>query len=214
MYTTLFLLSCNLLLTATPAGSPAPSDSQKIIITAPKSGDTLFINDSVTIKWETIEDIISVDVLVSPNKGKNWLRLNSVSIPYYNTTQWSNFKWRIPEKITIDSHEFSLVDNASVLFRAESYSPKNSSEISVIASPVTIKLRTNAVIPGKIFRQVPQYQQVNLSSQSDLKVLNISCNGRVIGPVQQSSSGLIFQLINDLSARNTTLQKSGLLINK
>jgi hypothetical protein len=191
--------------------SPAPSDSQKIILTAPKSGDTLFVNDSVTVKWETIDDIISVDVLVSPNKGKNWLRLNSVSIPYYNTAQWSNFKWRIPEKITIDSHEFSLVDNASILFRVESYSPKNSSEISVNALPVIIKTRSEAVLPGENFRQFSQNQQVNLVNHGNFKVLHIDCNGRVIGSLQRSSSGLIFELISDRSANYSTLQKKGLL---
>jgi hypothetical protein len=210
MYTTLFLLSCNLLLTATPIVSSAPSDSQKIILTAPKSGDTLFVNDSVTVKWETVDDIISVDVLISPNKGKNWLRLNSVSIPYYNTAQWSNFKWRLPEKITIDSHEFSLVDNASVLFRAESYSPKNSSEISINSSPVIIKMKSEAVIPGENFRKVSQNQHFNLVSQGNIKVLHIDCYGRVIGSLQQSSSGLIFEKISNQSAKNSTLRKSDL----
>lgn len=214
MYTTLLLLSCNLLLTATPSISPAPSDSQKIILTSPKSGDTLYVNDSVTVKWETIDDIISVDVLISPNKGKNWLRLNSVSIPYYNTAQWSNFKWYIPEKITIDSHEFSLVDNASVLFRAESYSPKNSSEISVNASPVVIKTKSASVQPGRDFKKISQNQQSNLVSQGNLRVLNINCSGRVIGPQQQSSSGLIFEQVSDRSGNNSTLRKSGLLIHK
>lgn len=214
MFTTLLLLSCNLLVTATPTISPSPSDSQKIILTSPKDGDTLFVDDSVTVKWETIDDIISVDVSVSPNKGKTWLRLNSVSIPYYNTAQWSNFKWRIPEKITIESHEYSLVDNASVLFRAESYSPKNSTEISTNASPVVIKTKSAAVQPGRDFRKISQSQQVSLGSQGNIKVLRFDCNGRVIGSFQQSSSGLIFKVISDPSDRSSRSQRAEVILNK
>lgn len=202
------------MLAAPPATAPSPSDSQKIIITSPKDGETLFVNDTVTVKWETVDDIVSVDVLISPNKGKSWLRLNNVSIPYYNTAQWSNFKWRIPETITIESHEFSLVNNTTVLFRTESYSPKNNSEISTNASPLSIKSRSEAVIPRRDFRKISQDQQVMLANEGKLQVLRFDCNGRAIGQLQQSSSGLIFEVISDPIDRSSSSQRAEIILNK
>ena len=138
MRTSLFFICCALAFRL-DAAIPQPSDSQKIILTYPNSGESFTVGDTVSVKWVCIDDIMFVDIYLSANKGKTWILLNAESISYEDTARWRHFKWRIPAKITSKPGvEFSLADNHDCLFRVESYSPKDKSEISASAKPVTI----------------------------------------------------------------------------
>jgi len=123
-------------------GDPAAQRFKKDHFNLSNNGETFKVGDTVTVKWLCIDDIMYVDIRLSPDRGKTWILLNAQSIAYNDAARWSHFKWVIPEKIKDKTKpnacEFALAGNSDCLFRVENYSPNDSTEISMSEKPLTI----------------------------------------------------------------------------
>ena len=95
MRTALILLCCACAFSL-DAATPQPDDSHKIILIAPADGDTLYVGDTVSIDWVCIDDVMYVDIFISPDAGKTWIRLNDESVPYNDAVRWPHFILHYP----------------------------------------------------------------------------------------------------------------------
>jgi hypothetical protein len=197
---TALLVVCCVLFCGLDAQTPQPNDSQKIILTSLNNGDTLMVGDTVTVQWECIDNIISVDIRFSPDRGKTWILLNGSSIGYMDTKSWGHYKWVVPEKIKENppnTNEFDLVGNSNCLIRVENYSPKDPTEISASAKPLTIIARNGVIIPGRHTAQAPAFNLSAMLSRSasaiegNASIRFFDARGRVITSSKGMASGLI-----------------------
>ena len=201
---TALLLFCCVCAMNLDAAAPQPNDSQKIILTAPHDGDTLFVGDTVSIDWVCIDDVMYVDVYISPDAGKTWIRLNNESIPYNDAARWTHYQWRIPETIDSEGDEFTLADNSKCLFRAENYSPQDNSEISINKQTLTIRAassvkRTNHRSPGytpafTVREMLKQYQS---PVAGNAVIRFFDAQGKQIQSREGMPSRLIFGVLRD-----------------
>jgi hypothetical protein len=206
MRTALFLVCC-VLAFRLDAATPQPSDSQKIILTYPNNGETFRVNDTVTVKWLCLDDIMFVDIRLSPDGGKTWILLNAESIAYYDTARWSHFKWVIPEKIKDktkpNASEFTLAGNNECLFRVENYSPNDRTEISISAKPMIILARSGVIVLDRCAARKPVFNLNAILSRSSFMVDGYSSvrffdtRGRANFVSKGMSSGLIVGVISN-----------------
>jgi len=202
----LFLFTCCVFAFKLHAATPTPSDSQKIILTDLNNGDTLKIGDTVNVQWVCIDNIIYVDIRLSPDKGKTWILLNGQSIAYYDTAQWQHFKWVIPERIrksNQDTTRFLLAGNHDCLFRVENYSPKDKSEISVSAQPVTILAGSGIIRAGRRARQLTAFNINTFLSHGEFpteghaSVRLFDARGRSVFASNAKASGLVVGVLSN-----------------
>jgi hypothetical protein len=208
------LLVCCVLAFRIDAAAPQPSDSQKIILTSPNDGDTLTVGDTVTVQWVCIDDIMYVDIRLSPDGGKTWILLNDESIGYNNPVSWQHFKWCIPETISSKSEEFSLAGNASCLFRVENYSPKDRTEISINAKPLTIRASSGVIVTNRHTVKAPAFNLQGMLSQrsssldGNTSIRLFDARGRVIHTGGGMASGLTFGVFHDEARPISGAQKA------
>jgi hypothetical protein len=200
---TALLLACCVIAFKIDAATPQPSDSQKIILTSPNDGDTLTVGDTVTVQWVCIDDIMYVDIRLSPDGGKTWILINDESIGYNNPVSWQHFKWCIPETIASKTDEFSLAGNETCLFRVENYSPMDRTEISINAKPLTIRASSGVKVPGRHTVKAPAFNlhrmlsQKSPSLEGNAPIRLFDARGRAIHSGRGMASGLIFGVFLD-----------------
>lgn len=216
MRTALFVICC-VLAYGLNAQTPQPSDSQKIILTSLNNGDTLRVGDTVTVQWECIDDVVSVDIRFSPDGGKTWILINGSSIGYMDTKSWSHWKWVVPEKIKENppgSNEFELVGNNNCFFRVESYSPKDPTEISASPKPVTILASSGVIIPNGRAQRAPAFNFSEMISRNastldgNASVRFFDARGRIIFQGRGLASGLILGIYLDRARQVPGTQKA------
>lgn len=210
MRTTLLLSILCILAIRFDAAAQQPSDSQKIILTYPVNGDTFTVGDTITVQWVCIDNIIAVDIRLSPDSRKTWILLNGSSIGYMDTGSWGHYKWVIPEKIRAnppDTTEFTLADNPNCFLRVENYSPHDKTEISVSPKPVTILARSGVIVPNRHAVQTPAFNLQAMLSQrassmdGNATVRFFDVRGRAINLNRGIASGLIFGVFPSNEAR-------------
>jgi hypothetical protein len=202
----LMLTACCVLALRFDAAAQVPIDSQKIILTYPDNGETFHVGDTITVQWICIDsdNIIAVDIRMSPDNGKTWILLNGTSIKYYDATSWYHYKWVIPDSIKENSPgttEFELAGTHSCLIRVENYSPQDQTEISVSSKPIIILARSGAVLPFRPVDRKPTFSVRDaLSPQTSALWGNTSVRffdtrGRAISTGKGSAAGLFIGVI-------------------
>ena len=198
---TVFFCMCCICVLKLGAATPQPNDSQQIIITSLNNGDTLRVGQTALIQWVCIDNIVAVDIRLSPDLGKTWILLNGSSIGYMDTASWGHYKWTVKDKIKAnapDTTTFTLTGNHSCLFRVENYSPASKAEISVCAKPVTIIAGNGIIVSGGHAAGKPDFNIRTMLSQSTslfrgpVAVRFFDSRGRAISVSKATASGLIF----------------------
>ncbi len=71
-----------------------------LVVTYPNGGEVLTQGDTISINWDTDSNLIrSCGIQISVDSGSAWHQLNLNGSVGYNSDEWGNFSWIVPDSL-------------------------------------------------------------------------------------------------------------------
>jgi hypothetical protein len=70
-----------------------------IELKSPQGGETVYIGDSLHVRWQTDDLITSVGIQFSPDSGKTWIPVTRRSAVNLGQPTWADYPWVIPDSL-------------------------------------------------------------------------------------------------------------------